>query len=87
MTFEYKKFIVAVSFIGIFSCHSVFAAAPTVITGSVSNVTDSSATLSGDVVDNGGHQITSAGFQYGLTNAYGSTVNSSASYVFKSFPQ
>lgn len=46
---------------------------PTVTTGAASSITQSGATLSGTLTDNGGAAITSAVFEYGTTAEYGST--------------
>lgn len=47
-------------------------AAPTVTTQAATNITGTSATLNGTLEDNGGSETT-VSFEYGLTNAYGST--------------
>lgn len=46
---------------------------PTVTTGTASNISQSGATLSGTLNDNGGAAITSAAFEYGTSAGYGST--------------
>jgi hypothetical protein len=51
--------------------------APTVTTGPVSTIADTSATLSGTVTATGGTYISNRGFEYGLTTAYGSTIKAS----------
>ena len=51
----------------------VQASAPTVVTGSATSVTSTSATLNGSVNPNG--TTTSAFFEYGLTTAYGTTTS------------
>jgi uncharacterized delta-60 repeat protein len=48
---------------------------PVVDNESVTLIEQDSATLNADVLDVGDFPVTSAGFEYGLTGAYGSTVN------------
>ncbi len=54
--------------IGLFT----YVAAPTVTTNAATGVTSSGATLNGTVSSNGG--ATAVSFEYGLTNAYGSSI-------------
>ena len=84
MKFSYKKVVSIASIFGIFSYQVALAMAPTLATNTASNITSSGATLSGEILNNGGYEIISAGFQYGLTTNYGATVNASLAYVFKS---
>lgn len=58
----------------------LFAAAPTVTTGSASSVTKTSATIAGTINNDGGSVITSAGLEYGLTTSYGGTYSTTPTY-------
>lgn len=60
----------------------LFAASPTVVTGAASSVTKTSASISGTISGNGGAEITDAGYEYGTTVAYGSTISASNSFVY-----
>ena len=59
----------------------VFAAAPSVTTGSASSITKTSAFVSGSLVSNGGQDVTSAGFHYGTTSSYGNTTPGNLIYT------
>ncbi len=59
----------------------LLAATPTVVTGSASTITKTTAELNGSITDNGGEIITEAGFEYGLTNGYGSSIIGATSYA------
>ena len=52
------------------SSSSAGVAVPSVITGTVSNITGTNATLSGNVADDGGATITDRGFLYGTSSNY-----------------
>jgi len=54
--------------------------APTIVTGSASPIGSSTATLGGNITDTGGENNTVRGFQYGLTDSYGSDVHETGSY-------
>ncbi len=54
--------------------------APTISTTSASNITDTTATLGGNITNTGGENNTARGFHYGLTGSYGSTSSESGSY-------
>jgi hypothetical protein len=54
--------------------------APSITTGSASLIGASTATLGGNITDLGGENNTIRGFQYGLTNSYGSDVHEDGSY-------
>lgn len=59
----------------IFIIQLVRAIAPTVTTGSASEITQTSVRLSGNVTSNGSQTLTVRGFEYGPTVAYGSIVS------------
>ncbi|MEI8130688.1 MAG: hypothetical protein WCG55_04265, partial [bacterium] len=54
---------------------------PTVLTVSATSITTSTVTLTGNLTDLGGAPSATAGFNYGLTTAYGSTVTMSSPYT------
>jgi hypothetical protein len=60
----------------------VNAAVPTVTTNDATGVEETNATLNEYLDDDGGEQCDIAGFDYGLTNGYGSTWTSDNSYVY-----
>jgi hypothetical protein len=53
---------------------------PTVVTDPATNITASSATLNGTITDVGSSNATVRGFNYGLTNGYGSTVSENGNF-------
>ena len=53
---------------------------PTVLTGSASSVTTSSATLSGEITSTGLTNTSSRGVEYGLTAGYGTTLSDSGTF-------
>ena len=57
------------------------ASLPTVLTVSATSITASTVTLTGNLTDLGGAPSTTAGFNYGTTTAYGSTVTMSSPYT------
>ncbi|MCC7004471.1 hypothetical protein IT397_00930, partial [Candidatus Nomurabacteria bacterium] len=63
----------------------ILAAVPTITTGIAESITKTSATLNSTINDNGGELISSTGFEYGLTNSYGSQVTGIQSYEFVSY--
>lgn len=74
------KFIQKVSFLIVpalffVATPEVFAALPSVSTGAVSNISSSSITLNGTLINNGGSEITSAGFNYGIGQNYTNTIS------------
>lgn len=60
-------------------------ASPTVSTNAASSVSRTVATLNGTVSDTGGVNVTTRGFEYGLTTGYGTTTTDTGSYVAESF--
>lgn len=53
---------------------------PTLTTQSASSITDTTATTNGTVTATGGNVVTTLGFVYGLTSAYGATTTTSGSF-------
>ncbi|MFA5778407.1 MAG: hypothetical protein WC870_02905, partial [Candidatus Paceibacterota bacterium] len=51
---------------------------PTVTSSPVTNITRTGATLNGEITATGGADATARGFQYGMTNSYGTTVTESS---------
>ncbi len=58
----------------------VFATPPTVTTSAASSITDTGATLNGNITATGGANPTVRGFVYGLTTAYGATTTEAGSF-------
>ncbi|MCA9331422.1 fibronectin type III domain-containing protein, partial [Candidatus Saccharibacteria bacterium] len=54
---------------------AVFAATPTVVTNSASNITHGAARLNGTISDDGGASLSSRGFEYGTDTSYGKTLS------------
>lgn len=63
----------------------IVVATPTVTTDSASAVTKVSANLAGNITDTGGESNTVRGFEYGLTESYGDTVEESGTFSSGSF--
>lgn len=59
---------------------------PTVTTGVATNITEVSATLNGQLTDDGGEACT-CGFEWGLTNAYGNTTPTTSQHTGDTFSQ
>ncbi len=64
-----------------FTTSSCPPVSPTVLTVSATSITTSTVTLTGNLTDLGGAPSATAGFNYGTTTAYGSTVTMSAPYT------
>lgn len=62
----------------------LFAAAPTVTTGSASSITKTTGDLAATINNNGGQIVTSVGFDYGTTSSYGSTQSGILDYGYDS---
>ncbi len=61
---------------------------PSITTGSSSSITQTLATLSGNITDTGGEDATSRGVYYGLTDSYGSNVTeNSTTYTIGEFSE
>lgn len=58
---------------------------PTVSTDPASSVSSTTVILNGTVSDTGGANVTTRGFEYGLTTGYGSTMTDTGSYTAGSF--
>jgi len=58
---------------------------PTLTTSSATSLTQTAATLSGNITNTGGENATVQGFEYGLTASYGSSVSGNGSYGTGSF--
>jgi len=58
---------------------------PGLTTGSASSITLSSASLQANISETGGVNFTTRGFEYGLDNSYGTTINETGSYGLGSY--
>ncbi len=54
---------------------------PLVVTNAATAITNSSATLNGSITSSGGTNVTTRGFNYGITTSYGSTTTESGSWT------
>lgn len=84
-TMHLKRFVVILSLGALFNTSAVFAATPVIQTKAATSITASSAVLNAALVSDGGHAVTSAGFQIGETTAYNNTISATVpTYAFES---
>lgn len=80
-----KQFVTILSLGSIFYASQLFAATPMVQTKAATSVTASSAVLNASLISDGGHTVTTAGFQIGETTNYNNIVSAAVpSYAFES---
>jgi len=68
-----------------FTAYIPDTSSPVVSNITANSITKTSATLNGEVTDNGGEEITEVGFEYGLTSAYATSTVESTDYASSTF--